>query len=110
MTEPAAGLTSIPAGEEFDHFGPETGRWLYPKGVSFASRSLPPESLVEPYQTYTATGEPLLPGWSLEESRAVAWFGQPGGGVQYQIVAPPGELPCVESLVLMGVLEPGSWK
>ncbi|CAO5230132.1 exported hypothetical protein [Frankia sp. AgKG'84/4] len=74
------------AGWEVDRYGAEGGRYLAPDGTPYAERSIPPSSLV---------GAPA-PDCNYHEYRVVrpfavyggpiaAWFGQPGGAVQYQL-------------------------
>ena len=76
-----------------------------PEGTPFATSSLPPASKDLPFYRYeVADPTKLLPGWRIEESLAAPWFHQPGGGIQFRIIAPPGTRPSVDSLIEMGYL------
>ncbi|WP_167461296.1 TNT domain-containing protein [Nocardia brasiliensis] len=77
-----------PPGTEFDRFGSEFGRYLAPKGSGFGERSLPPNSLQEPYYTYVVTDVPLPDGWRLELGPVAPGFEQQGNGIQIFIVPP----------------------
>ncbi|WP_232375482.1 glycohydrolase toxin TNT-related protein [Mycolicibacterium baixiangningiae] len=40
----------------------------------------------------------------MEQSQAAPWFGKPGGGTRYRIIAPPGLEPSVDSRLQSGYL------
>ncbi len=93
-------------GQVIDRIGHPGGAWLAPEGTPYGERALAPGSLGREFHTYTVHAEEgLPPGWRIEESRVAPWFGQPGGGIQYRIIAPPGERPNVAALILRGFLE-----
>jgi hypothetical protein len=92
-------------GTVIDRFGYPGGGWLSPEGTPFLERALPPDSAMKPYFTYeVADPSQLPPGWRIEQSNVAPWFHQPGGGVQYRIVAPEGERPSVQTLLDWGYL------
>ncbi|WP_167305437.1 TNT domain-containing protein [Mycolicibacterium neoaurum] len=95
-------------GTILDRVGHPGGKWLAPEGADYGERALPPSSLEKDYYRYRVNADnPLPPGWTIEESRVAPWFGQPGGGLQYRIVAPKGERPNIlELLEPPGFLEP----
>ena len=102
--------TAIPdaqlaAGTELQRFGRPSGGWMAPEGTPFSTSSLPPASKDLPFYRYQVTDPTkLLPGWRIEQSLASPWFHQPGGGVQFRIIAPPGTRPSVDALIEMGYL------
>ena len=69
-----------------DRFGPNTGRWVSPAGTPFSARGLPPEAVLERFQTFEVL-QPL----NVEGSVASPAFGG-GLGVQYRLPAPVREL------------------
>ncbi|MCV7430162.1 TNT domain-containing protein [Mycolicibacterium bacteremicum] len=95
-------------GTVLDRIGHPGGKWLAPEGADYGERALPPSSLEKDYYRYRVNADnPLPPGWTIEESRVAPWFGHPGGGLQYKIVAPSGERPNIlELLEPPGFLEP----
>jgi len=95
----------LPAGTELGRFGYPGGSYMAPQGTPFAELSLPPGSATKPYFTYVVNDATALPpGWHIEQSRAVPWFHQPGGGVQYRILDEYGKSGSVEELVRWGFL------
>ncbi|WP_277243519.1 glycohydrolase toxin TNT-related protein [Mycolicibacterium obuense] len=89
-----------------DRLGHPGGGWLSPEGTTYEERALPPTSLEKDYFRYEVnTSVPLPDGWSIEASRVAPWFGQPGGGIQYRLLAPEGDRPSVQRLIDIGFLE-----
>ncbi|ORB95592.1 hypothetical protein B4U45_14090 [Mycobacterium persicum] len=92
-------------GTKVDRIGYPGGEWLAPVGTPYEARSLPHTNLDKPYFAYTVNVKAgLPPGWKLEESLAAPWFGHPGGGPQYKIIAPPDDWPKVQDLIDRGFL------
>jgi hypothetical protein len=88
-------------GQRLDRIGHPGGNWLAPEGASYEGRALPHTSLDKPYFTYTVNATAgLPPGWKIEFSRAAPWFGHPGGEPQFLILAPAGERPSVQALLI----------
>jgi hypothetical protein len=87
------GLTLKP-GSPLDRYGSTKGAFLAPAGTPYWARSLPPSSLDDAteftcnYHTYT-----VLRAFKVEAGPAAPAFGQPGLGLQYQLIAPllPGD-------------------
>lgn len=99
-------------GTLIDRFGGERGTFLAPDEEAYALRAIPPSNLDDAlapagcnYHVY----EVLRP-FMIDSGPIAAWFGQPGGGMQYQLVA--GLLPehpasvSVGWMVDHGYLEP----
>ncbi|CAJ61055.1 Hypothetical protein FRAAL2406 [Frankia alni ACN14a] len=83
---PQKAPTDLRPGQEIDRYGAEGGRFLAPDDTPYARRAIPPSNLVgvpaaacdyheyRVLRPFTVWGGPIAP-----------WFGQPGGGVQYQL-------------------------
>ena len=69
---------SIPVGTRLDRYGSETGNYLSPAGTPYEQRSLRPDTNLNDYHVYEVI-QPL----PVKSGQIAAWFGQPGGGVQY---------------------------
>lgn len=75
-------------GTQIDRFGPEFGQYAWKAGTRFAERGLPSFYLdSDAYHRYEVLSQ--LPAW---EGRATPAFGQPGGGMQYFLLAPVVDL------------------
>ena len=71
------------------------GSFVSPKGTPFGQRSLPPDSASAPYRQYEVVGDLEVRG-----GITAPWFGQSGGGIQYEL---PGS---VADLISRGILKP----
>jgi Tuberculosis necrotizing toxin len=81
----------LPVGTSLGRFGYPGGGYLTPGGEYFAQLALNPSSSVAPYFQYVVADPSKLPeGYSIEQSQVAAFYGQPGGGVQYRIIGPQG--------------------
>jgi hypothetical protein len=76
-------------GALLDRFGAETGGFLSPEGTAYTRRAIPPSNLVAAdmpagcnYHEYQVTS-----AFKVDSGPIAAWFGQPGGGVQFQLVS-----------------------
>ncbi|WP_202919298.1 TNT domain-containing protein [Saccharothrix deserti] len=88
-------LEDLRVGAYVDRFGGESGRFLAPVDTSFAKRSIPPQSLdscyykdgfrKNSYYKYVVKKK-----FKVLSGTTAAAFEQPGGGVQYKVIAPPG--------------------
>lgn len=82
-------ILELQPGVRFDRYGGkfldgklrDPGAFASPTGVPFGQRALPNSSLNDPYTTY----EIVLPIPGVNSGVAAPWFGQPGGGTQYQL-------------------------
>lgn len=69
---------SIPVGTRLDRYGPANGNFLSPAGTPYEQRSLPPDTDRIDYTVYE-----VIKALPVVSGQTAAWFGQPGGGVQY---------------------------
>lgn len=83
----AAVAMVLPAGVLLDRFGPDSGRFLSPKGAAFRARALPTVCASQPYSVFRVASP--LPVWI---GRAAAWFDEPGGATQVQTDATVAQL------------------
>jgi hypothetical protein len=85
---------TLKPGSPLDRYGNTTGGFLAPAGMPYWARSLPPSNLDDAtgftcnYHTYT-----VREAFTVEAGPAAPAFGQPGLGLQYQLVSPllPGD-------------------
>ena len=97
-------IAEIQPGTRIDRYGGgfengqfvDTGDFVAPSGVPFEQRSLPASSINRPYQEY----EVLKPIPNVNSGTAAPWFGQPGGGTQYQFPM------SIDDLVEQGFIRP----
>ncbi|MGQ0463912.1 MAG: TNT domain-containing protein [Sporichthyaceae bacterium] len=75
------------AGTRIDRYGREGGTFVSPEGTPFPQRSLPADSEKLPRSVYEVTGDLDVQG-----GITAPWFGQPGGGVQYDLPSTVGDL------------------
>lgn len=80
-------VTTLNPNKRIDRYGPANGRFLAPAGTHYKRRALPPENLVDKdnpqfcnYHVYVVMRPVKV--WT---GRIAKGFGQPGGGIQYQI-------------------------
>jgi hypothetical protein len=79
--------TQIRPGTFIDRYGYETGSFFSPLGTSVPARSLAPGTTSGPYAVYQVVRPvPAMAG------RAAPWFGQEGGGWQYETQKSAGAL------------------
>ncbi|MGW4696120.1 glycohydrolase toxin TNT-related protein [Kitasatospora cineracea] len=93
---------SIKAGTVWDRFGESNGKWLSPaaENASFASRSIPPDSLGQPYLRYKWAKDYDEGAGAIEESKAARWFEQPGGATQYRLMNKNVHDLCIEGYLV----------
>ncbi len=86
--QPVEFSLGLKPGERLDRFGSPFGGFLAPAGTPYWGRSLPPSSLDDAtgftcnYHTYK-----VVKAFKVEAGPAAPAFGQPGLGLQYQLVA-----------------------
>ncbi|GAA2151259.1 hypothetical protein GCM10009760_46430 [Kitasatospora kazusensis] len=79
---------TLQPGQRIDRFGSEYGSFLAPEGISYGSRSIPPQSLVStPAATCNYHDYQVLKPFTVDAGPIAPWFGQPGYGWQYQLDA-----------------------
>lgn len=72
---------TLKAGTIIDRYGSEYGKYTAPAGASFESRALPYDNNPYMYNKYEVISD--IEG--VDTSTIASAFGQPGGGVQYQL-------------------------
>ena len=86
--KPIKSQKTLDEGEQIDRYGSEYGGFLAPAGLSYTSRSIPPQNLVGVpaencnYHVYLVTEE-----FKVDTGPVAPWFAQAGGGTQYQLQA-----------------------
>jgi hypothetical protein len=78
-------IITLQPGTKIDRYGPPTGTYLSPEGVPFEARALPPGARGDAYSQYT-----VKKPFTVEKAEVSPAFDQPGGGVQFRVVAPNG--------------------
>lgn len=77
---------SLVQGQDIDRFGSEYGSFLAPEGLPYATRSIPPQSLVgNPAAGCNYHDYRVQRSFAVHAGPIAAWFAQPGGGLQYQL-------------------------
>ena len=71
---------TLQPGTMVDRYGPCSGEFVSPQGVSAAARSLPPGVVNSPLNAYQ-----VLKPFEVYGGPAVPAFNQPGGGMQYDL-------------------------
>jgi hypothetical protein len=73
-------------GQQIDRYGSEFGGFLAPRGLPYAQRSIPPQSLDgNPAAGCNSRVYQVLKPFTVDAGPIAAWFAQPGGGWQYQL-------------------------
>jgi Tuberculosis necrotizing toxin len=86
--QPVEYQATLLPGQDIDRYGSEYGSFLAPEGLSYAARSIPPQSLDSTpaagcnYHDYR-----VLKPFAVDAGPIAPWFGQPGYGLQYQLDA-----------------------
>ena len=86
--QPVETQVTLQPGADIDRYGSEYGSFLAPTGLSYAARSIPPQSLDNSatancnYHDYR-----VLKPFAVDAGPIAPWFGQPGLGLQYQLDA-----------------------
>ncbi len=73
----------LPVGARVDRYGYEGGTFLSPEGTPVEARSLAPGTTSKPYNVYEVE-QPI----TVQSGEVAPWFGQPGGGTQYELPMP----------------------
>ncbi|MET3036855.1 TNT domain-containing protein [Chryseobacterium sp. NRRL B-14859] len=83
---------SLKPGDQFDRFGgwidengmfQDKGAFVAKDGAPYTDRALPKGTDSKPYRRYKVVEE--IPG--VKEGEAIPWFGEKGGGIQYELPA-----------------------
>jgi hypothetical protein len=84
--QPEVSQERLHQGERIDRFGSEFGSFLAPEGSSYASRSIPPRSLVSaPPEGCNFHEYRVVEPFAVDTGPIAPWFAQPGGGRQFQL-------------------------
>jgi hypothetical protein len=85
---PVEFLSTVLRGEKVDRFGSEGGSFLAPAGTPYANRSIPPQSLDNFDHAFTCNYHLylVLKPFEAETGPIAPYFGQPGLGLQYELV------------------------
>jgi hypothetical protein len=92
-------------GQSIDRYGSEYGSFLAPRGLPYAARAIPPQSLVGvPAAACNYHQYRVIRTFSVDSGPIAAWFAQPGGGLQYQLDATlvSGAPPTLNVMWLLG--------
>jgi RHS repeat-associated protein len=81
-------------GTRIDRYGSELGTFASPAGTPFPLRALPPQALKSTLRSYE-----VLKPLPARNGATAPWFGQPGGGTQYEFAQ------SIETLVQQGYLK-----
>lgn len=84
---------TLEPGSLIDRYGDTLGRYVSPQGTSYSARSLPRGSINAPCTIYE-----ILQPIEVQSGIAAPWFGEVGGGVQYQFSA------IIDSLLEQGMI------
>jgi Tuberculosis necrotizing toxin len=77
---------SLYAGQDIDRYGSVYGSFLAPAGLPYSARSIPPQNLDgTPAARCNYHEYQVLKSFSVDEGPIAPWFGQPGGGEQFQL-------------------------
>jgi hypothetical protein len=76
----------LPVGTRIDRYGYEGGTFVSPEGTPVEARSLAPGTTSKPYNVYEVD-KPI----TVDSGTAAPWFGQPGGGTQYELPMSVGD-------------------
>jgi hypothetical protein len=94
---------TIPPGTLIDRFGRDSGSFFSPRGESFAARAVPYVCRQMEYRVYKV--DLPLP---VETCKAAAWFGSPGGALQFDTAASAADLLKAGTLELVSDALPGA--
>jgi hypothetical protein len=67
-------------GTRIDRYGFEGGTFVSPEGIPYPNRSLAPGTEKKPYNVYEVI-KPI----EVQAGKIAPWFGEPGGGIQYEL-------------------------
>ena len=87
--------TTLQPGTVIDRYGGRGGSFASPQGTPPAARSLPPGAENRPLNAYEVV-QPV----QVDAGQAASWYGQPGGGIQYDFGR------SIQELIDAGVLRP----
>jgi len=71
---------TLPSGTKIDRYGTRDGTFTAPEGTPYSKRALSPGSNNKPYEKYEVI-KPI----EVDSGKSKAWFGEQGGGTQYEL-------------------------
>jgi hypothetical protein len=73
-------------GQDIDRYGSVYGSFLAPAGLPYSARSIPPSNLDgTPPALCNYTDYQVSKSFRVDAGPIAPWFGQPGGGIQFQL-------------------------
>ena len=78
---------TLEPGTRVDRFGYDSGTFVSPEGTPYTNRSLPKGTAAKPYTVF----EVVLPV-EVQAGKIAPWFGEAGGGIQYEFNSSINEL------------------
>lgn len=72
---------TLKAGTIVDRYGRPNGGYVSPKGTPYRDRALSRDTSPQGYYIF----EVIKDIENVQEAEVAAWFGQPGGGIQYKL-------------------------
>jgi hypothetical protein len=73
-------------GQDIDRYGSVYGSFLAPAGLPYSARSIPPSNLDgTPPALCNYTDYQVAKSFRVDAGPIAPWFGQPGGGIQFQL-------------------------
>jgi hypothetical protein len=88
---------TLPKGTKIDRYGTRDGTFVAPEGTPYSNRSLPPGSYNKPYERYEVI-KPI----EVDSGKTAPWFGEKGGGTQYDLPKTIEELLDDDSIRFIG--------
>jgi hypothetical protein len=86
--QPEEAQLQLYAGQDIDRYGSEYGAFLGPAGLPYSARSIPPQNLDgTPSADCNYHDYRITKAFDVEAGPIATWFGQPGGGTQFQLVS-----------------------
>jgi hypothetical protein len=83
--QPIKAVVTLHEHTGIDRYGSEFGGFLAPAGSAYRARSIPPSNLNGPDAFCDYYAYLVLRPFQVEAGPVAAWFGQPGGGTQYEL-------------------------
>ncbi len=78
---------TLQPGDMVDRFGYDGGTFVSPLGTPYTNRALPKGTDAKPYTIFE-----VLKPVEVQGGKVASWFGEAGGGIQYEFMSPISEL------------------
>lgn len=99
---------ALETGLVVDRFGADGGRLLHPAGTTFPQRSQPPSELDEALPDYGLRAFRVVRPVEVRAGRVAPWFGQPGGGLMFQLADVSNDIGDLLEDGILVALSPGA--